>query len=272
MNPGISPIAFSIGPWPVHWYGIIFAFVIILGVFVSYKQAQYYGENADLLWDGVLLVVLCGIIGSRLYHVIDQWEELYKNNLLGILYVWNGGLAIYGGLAGGLVGMMIFSRMYKLNIWRWLDIVVPAVALGQAIGRWGNFVNREMYGRPTDVPWALYIEPQYRVAGYEGFSHFHPLFLYESVWNLGVFVTLMILSRSKRPHLREGDIFLLYLILYSLGRSILESVKVGQIWTIGGFRTAQLIAFTLIIVCSLILAFRHWRRPAQASVISDGQE
>ncbi len=257
MNPGISPVAFSIGPWPVHWYGIIFAFVIILGTFVASNEAKRRAEDPERVWDAILLVVIFGLVGARLYHVIDQWNALYKDNPLAVLYVWNGGLGIYGAVAGGTLALALYARSAKINFARWMDIAAPALILGQAIGRWGNFINRELYGTPTNLPWAVYIEPEYRVPGYEGFSHFHPLFLYESLWNFFVFGVLMYVARRPRFHLRDGDIVLLYLILYSAGRFVLEGIKIGEVWTILGLRTAQIVAATLIIICSGILVYRH---------------
>jgi phosphatidylglycerol:prolipoprotein diacylglycerol transferase len=257
MNPGISPIAFYIGPWPVHWYGIIFAFVISLGTYLAAKEAARRGENADAVWDGVLIVVVLGLIGSRAYHVIHEWDALYKNNPVAILYVWNGGLAIYGALAGGILGLWIFTRSAKLNLLRWMDIAAPSLILGQAIGRWGNFINRELYGPPTDLPWGVVIEPEYRVPGYEGFERFQPLFLYESLWNFFVFGVLMYLARRHGSRLRDGDIVLLYAILYSFGRFFLEGIKIGDVWTIFGLRTAQIIAAALVIGGTAILAYRH---------------
>lgn len=260
MNPGISPIAFYIGAWPVHWYGIIFSFTIVIGTILAEREAARRGENPDLVWDGVLIVVVLGLVFSRAYHVIHEWNRLYRDNLMAIFYLWNGGLAIYGAIAGGLLGMAIFARRARINLLRWLDIAAPCLLLGQAIGRWGNFINRELYGNPTDLPWGVVIEPQYRVPGYEGFERFQPLFLYESLWNFLVFGLLFYLARQTRIRLRDGDIVLLYCGLYSLGRFFLEGMKIGDVWTIFGLRTAQLIAAGLVIVCTLLLAYRH--RPA----------
>lgn len=265
MNPGIDPVAFHIGPWPVHWYGIIFAFVIVLGTLLAANEAARRGENPELVWDGVLIVVLLGLIGGRLYHVIHEWDALYRDNLTAVFFIWNGGLAIYGGVAGGFLGLVIFARSARLNLARWLDIAALGLILAQAIGRWGNFINRELYGTPTDLPWAVYIEPQYRVAGYEGFDRFHPLFMYESLWNFGVFFVLIYLTRRSRVRLLDGDVTLLYLMLYSLGRFFLEAVKIGDVWTIAGLRTAQIIAIALMAGCGIIFAIRRRALPPQTT-------
>ena len=266
MNPGISPIAFSIGPWPVHWYGIIFAVAIILGTVLAGREAERRGEDPEKVWDGILVVVIFGLVGARLYHVIDQWNVLYKDNPVAVFYIWNGGLGIYGALAGGALGMALFARSAKVNLLRWMDIAAPSLILGQALGRWGNFINRELYGTPTNLPWAVYIEPQFRVPGYVGFSHFQPLFLYESIWNLLVFGALLYVNKRLRGKLLDGDIILLYLILYSVGRFFLESIKIGEVWTILGLRTAQIVAVVLIVLSSAILALRHRRSPVTEAV------
>lgn len=260
MNPGISPIAFNIGPIPVHWYGIIFAIIIMVGTVLAAHEAKRRGEDPDQVWDGILIVVVFGLVGARLYHVIHEWNTLYKDNPIAVFYLWNGGLAIYGAVAGGALGLALVSYGKHLNLLRWMDIAAPSLILGQAIGRWGNFINRELYGTPTNLPWAVYIEPQYRLPGYENSSHFQPLFLYESLWNLVVFGILIYLTRRSRIHLLDGDVILLYLTLYSVGRFVLEPLKIGDVFTIFGLRTAQLVAAVLIAGCSAILAYRHRRR------------
>jgi len=259
MYPGISPIAFYIGPWPVHWYGIIFAVVIVLGTLLAANDAQRRGEDPQNVWDGVLIVILFGLIGGRLYHVIHEWNTLYKDNPVAVFYIWNGGLAIYGGIAGGGIGLALFAHGKHLNLLRWMDIVAPSLILGQAIGRWGNFINQELYGTPTNLPWAVYIDPQHRLPGYENYSYFQPLFLYESLWDLFVFGILIYLTRRSRIHLFDGDAILLYLILYSIGRFFLEGIKIGDVFTVFGIRTAQLIAALLIVSCSALLIYRHRR-------------
>jgi phosphatidylglycerol:prolipoprotein diacylglycerol transferase len=140
-----------------------------------------------------------------------------------------------------------------------MDIVAPSLILGQAIGRWGNFINQELYGQPTNLPWAVYIDPQYRLPGYEGYSTFQPLFLYESLWDFAVFGVLIYLTRRSRVKLLDGDVILLYLVLYSIGRFFIEGLKIGDVFTVLGIRTAQLIAAVLIIGCSAILVYRHRR-------------
>ena len=262
MYPGVSPIAFYVGPWPVHWYGIIFAFVITIGTLLAANDAKRRGEDPQKAWDGVLLVIFLGLVGGRLYHVIHEWNALYKDNPIAVFYIWNGGLAIYGGIAGGALGLALFARSNHVNLLRWMDIVAPSLILGQAIGRWGNFINQELYGTPTNLPWAVYIDPQHRLPGYENIAYYQPLFLYESLWDLFVFGILIYLTRRSHLHMRDGDVIFLYLILYSIGRFFLEGIKIGDVFTVFGIRTAQLIAVVAIACSAAILIYR--RRRAEA--------
>jgi phosphatidylglycerol:prolipoprotein diacylglycerol transferase len=146
---------------------------------------------------------------------------------------------------------------------RWLDIFAPGLILAQAIGRWGNFFNQELYGYPTDLPWGIYIDPAHRLAGYESFSHFHPLFLYESLWNLLGFAGLMVMGRKLSYRLRDGDISLLYVIYYGVGRFFLEGLKI-DVWTLGGVPTARWITGLAVIAAVGVLIFRHYRYNREA--------
>lgn len=264
MTP--NPIAFYIGSWPVHWYGILFAVAVIVGSFVAMSEARRRGEDPEIVWDALLLVLIFGVVGGRLYHVIHEWNELYKNNPISVLYIWNGGLGLYGGVAGGALALFIYARRRGISFLRWADIAAPGLVLGQAIGRWGNFFNQELYGPPSNLPWAIPIEPQYRLPGYEGFERFQPLFLYESLWNLFVFGVLMWVARRSKFRLLDGDILSLYLIGYSAGRVVLESIKLGPVWKIAGLPTAQLIGVGLIIVCGAFIAYRHRQPVAEQAV------
>jgi phosphatidylglycerol:prolipoprotein diacylglycerol transferase len=197
-----------------------------------------------------------GIIGARLYHVIDQWSYYAQNPEL---IIGGRGLGIFGAIIGGAAGLVIYTLWKKLNTLRWLDIIAPGLILAQAIGRWGNFFNQELYGYPTDLPWGIYIEPEYRLAGYEAYTHFHPLFLYESLWNLLGFAVLMVAGRKLEHRLRDGDIFLLYIIHYGIGRFFLEGMKI-DVWTIGGVPTARWITGAAVIIAVAVLILRHYRR------------
>lgn len=248
-------IAFQLGPLSIHWYGIMIALGITAAVFLADWEAKRLGENRDHVFGLVLFSVPLGFIGARLYHVIDRWD-FYSQNPISIF--GGAGLGIWGAVAGGAIGLLIYTGWKKLDTWRWLDICSPGLILAQAIGRWGNFFNQELYGFPTDLPWAIYIDPAHRLPGYEIFSHFHPMFLYESLWNfLGAF-TLLFLGRKLGHRLLKGDIFLIYVIYYSVGRFFLEGLKM-DVWTLAGIPTARWIAGTSIVLSLAVMAYRRYR-------------
>ena len=254
-----SRVAFYLGPLEFKWYGILVVGGAIAGAFIAAREAARRGEDPERVWDILLWVLPAGLIGARLYHVVSAWD-LYKDNLLAIVTNWTG-LAIYGAVGGGILAAWVYCRRNKLNFARWLDIAAPGLILAQAIARWGNFFNQELYGLPTDLPWGLYIEPAYRYPELANFDKFHPLFLYESIWNLLVFLALMWIARRFK-NLLDGDLICLYGIGYSVGRLYLESLR-PEAWNLGGIRTAQIIAVAIIVVCAGVMAARRLRRPPE---------
>jgi phosphatidylglycerol:prolipoprotein diacylglycerol transferase len=248
-------IAFQLGPFVIRWYGILIAIGVMMTIAVAIVEARRRGENQEHVLNAALIVVPMGLIGARLYHVIDQWD-LYRQDPA--LIIGGAGLGIFGAVIGGAIGLIIYTKWKKLSTLRWMDIVAPGLILAQAIGRWGNFFNQELYGYPTDMPWAIYIDPAHRLPGYESFSRFHPLFLYESLWNFLGFIFLMILSRKFKNRLLDGDIFFFYAIYYSVGRFFLERFKI-DVWTIAGVPTAQWISGFLIIASVAVIIYRKWR-------------
>jgi phosphatidylglycerol:prolipoprotein diacylglycerol transferase len=248
-------IAFQLGPFVIRWYGILIAIGVMMTIAVAIVEARRRGENQEHVLNAALIVVPMGLIGARLYHVIDQWD-LYRQDPA--LIIGGAGLGIFGAVIGGAIGLIIYTKWKKLSTLRWMDIVAPGLILAQAIGRWGNFFNQELYGYPTDMPWAIYIDPAHRLPGYESFSRFHPLFLYESLWNFLGFIFLMILSRKFKNRLLDGDIFFFYAIYYSVVRFFLERFKI-DVWTIAGVPTAQWISGFLIIASVAVIIYRKWR-------------
>ncbi len=248
-------VAFYLGSIPVYWYGILITLAIIAAIFIAAVEAKRRGEALGHVLNLALIVIPLGIIGARLYHVIDEWD-FYSQNL--ILIFGGRGLGIFGAVIGGAIGLLIYTKWKKLSTLRWLDIVAPGIILAQAIGRWGNFFNQELYGYPTDLPWGIYIDPANRLPGYETFSHFHPLFLYESLWNLLGFSLLMVLGRKLRHRLLDGDIFFLYVIYYGAGRFFLEGLKI-DVWTIASIPTARWITGVAIVVAIAVMAYRRYR-------------
>ncbi len=251
----MTEIALNIGGLTVGWYGIMITIGVLSALGVALIETKRRGESAEHIINMALLVIPLGIIGARLYHVIDQWE--YYIHSPGLI-IGGRGLGIFGAILGGALGLIIYTRWKKLNTLRWLDIVAPGLILAQAIGRWGNFFNQELYGYPADLPWAIFIDPAHRVPGYENYSHFHSLFLYESLWNMLGFALLMLLGRKVRSRLRDGDIFFLYVIHYGIGRFFLEGLKL-DVWTLSGIPTARWITGFAIIVAIFVMIFRHYK-------------
>jgi len=267
-------VALRIGPLTVYWYGIIIVTAVLVAGWVAAFEAKRRGENEDHIWNALIIVVLLGIVGARLYHVFSSpaggalgWEY-YREHPEAIFQIWNGGLAIYGAVAGGVLGILLYVYRAKLSIWRYLDIGTPALLIGQAIGRWGNFVNQELFGPPTTLPWGIKIDEFHRFPPFHDLSQypltmrFHPVFLYESLWNLIGFVLILVAGRKWAARLKEGDLFFAYLIWYPVGRLWVEALR-PDAWKIGNIPTAQIISVVLIVVAVAVLVLRH-RRPPQA--------
>ncbi len=248
-------VAFYLGTLAIHWYGMLIALAVVAALGITFIEARRRGEATAHVINLALIVVPLGAIGARLYHVIDKWDYYMQNPEM---IIGGRGLGIFGAVIGGTIGLIIYSKLRKLGALRWLDITTPGLLLAQAIGRWGNFFNQELYGYPTDLPWGIYINPVNRLPGYESFSHFHPLFLYESLWNLVGFSILMILGRKLQNRLIDGDIFFLYVIYYSVGRFFLEGLKI-DVWTIAGIPTARWICGIAIIASIAVIIYRRYR-------------
>lgn len=253
-SPG--PILLEWGPITIRWYGLLIATAVLIGVSLSTYLAKRRNVNPDLLGDLAIWLVLAAIPCARLYYVLFQWQE-YAQNPADIIAIWKGGIAIHGAVLGGIVASLIFARLNKVSFWQLADLVSPSLILGQAIGRWGNFFNSEAFGRPTDLPWKLYIPPAQRPSGYSTAEYFHPTFLYESLWNLGVFAILMFLFfRGLRnpTKLKTGTLFLVYWVCYSLGRFWIEGLRMDSLM-LGPLRIAQIVSLVGI---ALGLAGLFW--------------
>ncbi|MGI6575659.1 MAG: prolipoprotein diacylglyceryl transferase [bacterium] len=229
----IDPIAFTIGPFSVRWYGLLIASALLIGVFLASREAEKQKIDLDQFLNIILVAVPCAIIGARFYYVVLRWEY-YGAHPIESFKIWEGGLAIHGAVITGLMVGYAMARYYRLSFLQLTDIVAPSLILGQAIGRWGNFFNQEAYGYPTDLPWAMYIAGEYR----------HPTFLYEFIWNLGIFGLLMWLRRSTK--IRTGDIFLTYIAGYSIGRFFIEGFRTDSLM-FGPYRAAQLVSIAAVI-------------------------
>ncbi len=258
-SPGA--IALQLGPISIRWYGILMATAIGLGFWLADREARAEKLPADEILRVAQWAVVAGLVGARLYEVIFHWDY-YGQHPSKIVAVWEGGLAIHGGLIlGPAVGVWL-ARRWRLPILRSLDVAAPSVAIGQAIGRWGNFFNEEAFGRPTNLPWKLYISPPHRPPELAQYDYFHPTFLYESLWDLGVFLTLVLWLRPKLRD-RPGALFFCYLALYSVGRFAIESLRLDSFW-LDGFRVPQLASAAGLLVAGagLLAVFRRSPRSA----------
>lgn len=224
--------------------------------------------NPDHVWNGVIWCMIFAVIGARLYHVFtpspsmaalgihSPWD--YFQHPMQLLNLRNGGLGIYGGILGGWLGLWIYTRRQQVSTLLWADLGAIGVALGQTVGRWGNFFNQELYGRPSNLPWAVTIDPPYRLAGYEEVARFHPAFLYESLWNFGSFLILYILFKRYPHRLKSGDLTALYLILYAIGRILLELTRLdSRMLTLGSTPTNLPVATAISLVTIIIMIL--WR-------------
>ena len=268
-------VAIELGPLRVHWYGIAVTAGMILAACVAVLEMKRRGENPNVVWDGMLWVILLGIVGARLYHVFsspndgsDSGWAYYSQNPLQIFAIWNGGLGIYGGLLGGIIGAILVSLKANVSFWRLADSAAPGVLLAQAVGRWGNYFNQELYGGPTGSSWwGITIDPAYRIRTpsfdftdlqrYPPETRFHPTFFYESAWNFAGFIGLMWIARRFRDSLRDGDVMGLYFIWYGIGRSWVELLFRPDAWTFGPLPTAVLISLAGIAFGAAILFVNH---------------
>mgnify|MGYP001795264632 FL=1 len=238
QSPG--PDIVSIGPITLRWYGLLIASAVLIGVTLSQYLAKKRDVDPEKIGDMVIWLVIAAIPCARLYYVLFEWQS-YASRPADIFAIWQGGIAIHGTLATYVV-----AKLSRLSFWQLADLISPSLILGQAVGRWGNFFNSEAFGRPTDLPWKLYIPLANRPVSLRDFEYFHPTFLYESLWNLGVFALLLGLFfwGLKRPgKLRAGTLFLIYLIAYSTGRLWIEGLRIDSLM-LGPLRIAQVISLT----------------------------
>lgn len=245
----------------VHYYGVIIMVGAILAAFLSVREAKHRGQDGEKIWDMLPWLLIAGIIGARIWHVFTPPASMLidgKNPYLihpwDALKIWNGGLGIPGAVMGGALALLIYCRVKKISFLTWVDIIAPGLALAQGIGRWGNFVNQEVYGLPSNLPWAIYIDPAHRLPGYENVAYYHPTFLYESLWDLLNMTLLLVLAHKFANKLRAGDLFLIYLAFYSFGRFWLEFVRIdySPVAGLNINQTLMAVIFALSII-SLVL-------------------
>ncbi|MDM5299559.1 prolipoprotein diacylglyceryl transferase [Bacillus pumilus] len=254
MKP-IDPIAFQLGPISVHWYGVIIGVGALLGLWLALRECEKRGINKDTFIDMILFAIPIAIIFARIYYVSFEWDY-YQQHPNEMMKIWNGGIAIHGGLIGAVLTAIVFTRLKKVSFWKIADVAAPSILLGQAIGRWGNFINQEAHGEavsraflenlhlPTFIIDQMYIDGTY----------YHPTFLYESLWNIAGVVLLILLRRTS---IRRGEIFLSYLIWYSIGRFFIEGMRTDSLMLTEQLRVAQIISITICVVAILFIILRR---------------
>ena len=265
--PGIN-----IGPFTIAYYGIIVMTGAVSAALMTAWIARRKGMDPEFVWDGLLWVLIGGIVGARLWHIftppasmVDQGitTYYYLTHPLDAIAIWNGGVGIPGAIIGGGLALYIYTRRRGENFLLWADAVAPGLALAQAIGRWGNYVNQELYGAPSNLPWAISIDPQHRLSGYENIEYYHPLFLYESLWNLANMFFLLWIGRRFEKNLLPGDVFLIYLVTYPVGRFFLEYLRLDPS-PVAGLNVNQTLMVVVAVTSASILIFRHARKRSAA--------
>jgi phosphatidylglycerol:prolipoprotein diacylglycerol transferase len=274
-----------IGPVTVYFYGVIIMLGALAATWLSSIEARRRNFNKDIVWDILPWALIGGVIGARIWHILTPPQSMveqgittwfYLTHPLDALMIWRGGLGIPGAVIGGAVALYLYCRKMKMNFATWTDIIAPGLALAQAVGRWGNFINQEVYGSPTNLPWAIYIDTAHRLPEFLDVSYYHPLFAYESIYNLLNMALLLWIGRKFVNRLRPGDIFLTYLIIYPIGRFFLEFLRLDPS-PVAGVNINQMVMAIIAVVAAAALVIRHryWKKPeaeAQTDTVEPTQE
>ncbi|MDP1416904.1 prolipoprotein diacylglyceryl transferase [Peribacillus simplex] len=260
MEQGIqplNPIAIDLGPIQVHWYGLIIGFGVLLGLIIALRESERRGLDKEIFTDMILFAVPIAIISARIYYVIFQWEY-YSQNPGDIIKIWNGGIAIHGALIGAVLTAIVFAKVKKVSFWKLADIAAPSLLLGQAIGRWGNFMNQEAHGGEITRSFLENMHlPEFIINQmYINGTYYHPTFLYESIWNI---VGVIILLSLRKVNLRRGELFLTYVIWYSIGRYYIEGLRTDSLMLTESLRIAQVISIVLVAVAIALVVYRRVR-------------
>jgi phosphatidylglycerol:prolipoprotein diacylglycerol transferase len=259
------PDGIMIGNFEIKFYGIIIMLGALLATWLSAKEAKRRGLNPEMIWDMLPWLLVAGVIGARLWHIFTPSASLvalgidtkyYLTHPLDAINIRNGGLGIPGGVMGGALALWLYVRSKKSSFATWTDIIAPGLALAQGIGRWGNYFNQELYGGPTNLPWAIFIEPAYRLPQYIDQAYYHPMFLYEFLWDLMNMGVLLLLGRKFQHKLISGDIFLTYLIIYPVGRFLLEFMRLDPS-NIGGVNANQTLMAVIAVLSAIALIVKH---------------
>ena len=262
-----SPVAFEVGSFALSYYGLFIALGIVVGAWLTGRELTRRGYDGALALEALLFVVPLGVVGARLDYVATEYESQFAAHHTSIVQVWNGGLGIYGAVAGGFLGALLFTWVRSLSVLAFADAAAAGIVLGQAIGRWGDYFNQELFGGPSDLPWAIRISPENRPAEFADAQTFHPAFLYESIWDVLVCLLLLWIARRFAERLRVGDVSLLYLILFSVGYLGVGTLRVYPtsfvIW--GSVRGDLFVAGVVALGSALLLLLRHLLSPRDRS-------
>jgi phosphatidylglycerol---prolipoprotein diacylglyceryl transferase len=260
MPDGITIFGFKI-----YFYGILIMLGVLAATWLSARRAKEFGQDGETAWDILPWALIGGIIGARLWHIFTPPASMmeqgittayYLTHPLEALNIRNGGLGIPGAVIGGFLAVYIYSRRKDMNVLVWADIIAPGLALAQAIGRWGNFFNQEVYGSPTNLPWAIFIDPRHRLPEFANVSHYHPLFLYEFLWNLFNVGVLLYVGRRFRSRIKPGDIFMVYMVVYGVGRFFLEFLRLDPS-PVAGLNVNQTLMGVIALASAIGLFLRH---------------
>ncbi|MFH1522597.1 MAG: prolipoprotein diacylglyceryl transferase [Patescibacteria group bacterium] len=256
-----NPILISFGPIHIYWYGLFIVIGILAAIITSLKLATYYSISKNTIIDLAFWGIINGVIGARLYHIFLELP-FYSRHPIDIFKIWQGGLAIHGAIIAGLLTAWIFTKKKKINFWLLTSVLVPGLALGQAIGRWGNYFNKELYGKPTNLPWGIPINIMERPVEYISSEFFHPTFLYESLGNFFIFLTLITIHVWIIKKYKSSKTYFLipityYLISYSLLRFSLEFIRIDPTPTFYNLRWPQIISLVIIILSIILFIFKN---------------
>ncbi len=263
--PSPSSGAIDIGPFTFRAYGLLIAAGVLAAVWLTAKRFAARGYDADHATGLAMWVVPAGLVGARLYHVITDWRR-FEGRWGEAFEIWEGGLGILGGVIAGALAGVAYARRHDLPLGQMVDIAAPALPLAQAIGRWGNWFNQELFGKPTDLPWGLEIDRNERPDEYIGEETFHPTFLYESLWNIGLVLVLLRLDRARR--LGPSGLFAAYLAGYSAGRLWIEAIRIDEASEIAGLRV-NLWVFSILLVVSVVWVIETWREGVDEPVAGE---
>ncbi|MDR7865867.1 MAG: prolipoprotein diacylglyceryl transferase [Sporomusaceae bacterium] len=256
----MGKIAFTLGPLHFYWYGLIVAAAVLAAFFIVIWQARRQSLPIEPVFDLLFWSVPAGVVGARAYYVAANWR-LYRDSPLDALCLWQGGLAVHGALLAFILVLFLYTRRRRVRFWTWADLAAPALAGGQAVGQWANFFNQEAFGYPTNLAWGVYIDYALRPAGYEQFDYFHPVFLYESAWNVLLLLALLTAGRALRS-LPAGALFLTYIILYAAGHYYFAGLRLdGEI--VCGVSLARLFSILAAAAAALGLLLCGRRPPAE---------